>query len=170
MTAEPCLFEPADLCEKRMPKLSEDLPHPVAPTVCQACGTDDPPGWLAYWRECDEDDKPTPVFVTLCDVCSKKLIEPHPRLYDRLEPNQPYPGLMPLCHDCQLRDRNYCLSKLLVANGGPGLKIVFPQPHMVHLDGYRNGRRTGWNQTIYPGPAVSCEGRVGPEEKREDNA
>jgi len=143
----------------RMPKLSEDLPQNVSPLVCQSCGTDDPRGWMEYWREHDEKDQPTRVIITLCNECSQRIIEPHPRLYSRLERHKPQPGIMELCHDCTHRQCNYCTFPGLKENGGMGMVVHFPRPSLMFLDGVRNGRKVGWQEMHYPGPATYCEGR-----------
>ena len=138
------------------PKLSESLTHPRDPRLCQACGWDCD---LHRWREHDDFDRPTDVIVVLCLRC-EKLIEPHPRLYDRLEDYAPHPGSMVLCEDCSWRNGLRCTHEDLRANGGSGLGVQFPMPHAVHVCGTRGGRRTGWMMQVYPGPPSSCAGRA----------
>jgi hypothetical protein len=137
------------------PKLTERLPagewgH------CQKCGlggelfTD-----LRVWQEHDERDRGTPAVVVLCESCSA-IIEPHPRLYRRLELDAPMPGVMHLCEGCEHREGYLCRHADLTINGGPGLEIQYPEPTRVHRN-YGGGRGDwGW---IFNGPAISCAGR-----------
>jgi hypothetical protein len=136
------------------PKLSETLPGPVTPDRCQSCGAW---GDTDRWREHDEHDQPTPVVVVLCRPCSDKIIEPHPRLYARLQGNEPHAGAMPLCLDCQHRDGTRCAHPGARANGGPGIEIYIKQPYRVHV--CRSPRRlSGW-ETLWPAPAQGCSGK-----------
>lgn len=112
---------------------------------------------IRRWRECDEWDKPTPVVVALCAACSKRLIDPHPKLYIPIEADEPDPGSMPTCVYCVHRQGLRCRSPLLKANGGPGLPMVHPKPTWMHVCGTRNGRRTGWTTSVFRG-AVTCKG------------
>lgn len=149
--------------------LSRDLTGPRSPTHCQACGTqhDEPTrahdrdgqpvlAKLDVWREHDDADRPQAVFVVLCRTCSKKLINPHERLYSLVEPNKPLPGLMPLCLDCTHRDGLDCTNPQSKRNGGDGIKLTFPQPTQAFVDGPGlHGR-----MTFYPGPVSACDGKA----------
>lgn len=137
------------------PRLSEDLGGPRSPLHCQSCGSlQSSP---ARWQEHDQDDQPGPIAVVLCEECSDELIEEHPRLYRRLERCEPFPGTMPICIDCELRQGVRCTSPSLRSNGGPGLS--FPPPELAaHVDTVEGGRRVGrWLKTWgdFPG---GCEG------------
>lgn len=140
------------------PRLSETLPGVARPDQCQAggpvCTT---PCDLTHWRECDEDDVPGPVVVTLCQPCADRIVEKHPRLYHQLGDNEPYPAAMLLCLDCRHRDGGECTHPDLKCRGGPGLEIVAPRPSRFHV--CRSPRRlSGW-VTTWPGPAKACAGR-----------
>lgn len=134
------------------PKLSETLPR-RDPGHCQECGSE---LRLTYWQECDDRDQGMPVFVILCQGCSDRIIEPHPRLYRDLAANTPMPGVMSICADCRERDGLRCTSAAAKINGGPGLKYE-PEGSMVHL--CRSPRRlSGW-QYLMPGPVTKCSGK-----------
>jgi hypothetical protein len=133
-------------------KLSETLPG-FTPGQCQLCGHKLP---LIYWQECDEDDQPTRVFVPLCQECSDRLIEPHPRLYRETSPNTPMPGAMPICLGCIHSNNLQCQSPVAKFNGGPGLEYE-PKGQMVHL--CRSPRRlSGWHY-MAEGPVTKCSGK-----------
>jgi hypothetical protein len=159
------------------PKLSVELAGPKAPDRCQSCGKT---GWsetlpgqpptLERWREHDANDAPTNVVVVLCRGCSDRLIEKHPRLYARLEWNQPYPGTMGLCLDCRHRDGVTC--PLTQFNGGGGVNIVVAKPFNAHV--CRSPRRlSGWIQ-MWRSPATNCDRREtatpAPREEATDHA
>jgi hypothetical protein len=136
------------------PKLSEQLPGPRAPRICQACATEaSPPRW---WEECDERDQPTGVLVILCPQCSNRLVEKHPRLYRRIDWPSPRPGAMEICVACTFRRELACQHPDLKANGGPGLSIQIPQP----IRGFRciRGGRGG-EFRMYPHEPRECAGR-----------
>lgn len=153
---------------KPWPRLSETLTGPRDLAHCQSCGAagnpfaiedDDREGLrLTIWREHDEDDKPEGVVVLLCERCGKRLIDPHPRLYDYLMPMQPFPGAMACCRGCRYSVETRCLHPMLKDNGGSGLMMAVPKPSVALVDGVRGGRRCGWRQIIYTGP-VTCRGR-----------
>ena len=165
------------------PRLARTLRHPRQLDVCQACGVravfdgsaemrrlgtvgvertaegDRVPAF-PRWIEHDAQYRPEAVVVVLCDPCAKRIIEPHPRLYDRLAPYQPMPGAMGICAGCVHNRSLVCRSQLAKFNGGPGLQIDAPEPGMMHVWGRgRDGRRTGgWTRSV-PGPAKACSGR-----------
>ena len=114
------------------PRLSETLDGPKHPRFCQSCGAERPPevpdelaasdGASARdetfqlvmrelrpplgvygWQEHDGRDEPEPIAVMLCTACSARLIEPHPRMYNRIARRAPFPGIMDLCIDCRSR-------------------------------------------------------------------
>jgi hypothetical protein len=141
----------------RWPKLSETLPGPAAPDRCQACQPSffpQDPGPLERWVECDEHDQPTDVVVVLCSPCARKLIEPHPRLYRPLGPNDPHPGAMGICVDCVHRTGTRCSRTR--ANGGPGIRVTIARPTVAHLN-YGGGR--GAFKKLYASPASDCSRR-----------
>jgi hypothetical protein len=137
------------------PRLTEERglfdPHPRR---CQLCGGDQE---LDLWQEHDERDKPEGRAIILCESCSKRVIDKHPRLYARRGIFVPWPGAMALCVDCKHRRGVTC--PLTKASGGPGIEIKYPQPFKAMVDGTRGGRRVGWMQTLYNGDPTSCSGR-----------
>ena len=139
------------------PKLSEDLPFRGGPTSCQGCEARTT-GFR--WREHDHMDRPTEVVIVLCERCSNRLIDPHPRLYGKLQRDEPGPGTMPCCEECCYRVGVVCDHPSLKANGGPGLILRFPEPsgpiHVDHKD--ERGRRRGAWIRVHRGP-VECDGR-----------
>lgn len=139
------------------PRLSETLTHPRSLYTCQACGRSGADeATFSRWMEHDAQDKPEPIVVVLCRPCAAKLIEPHPRLYKQLSPNEPMPGAMPICDGCKHRDWTRCHNPLAQINGGPGLTMKFPKPSSVHV--CRSPRsQSGWIHH-YPGPVTECSG------------
>ena len=113
------------------------------------------PGVYA-WQEHDDLDQPEPIIVMLCTACSDRLIEPHPRLYRRLERNEPCPGIMSLCLECAFHAGVRCLCPEAHINGGPGLRLEHDPPISTHLN-YGVGRG-GATFTVYPNPVRSCSG------------
>lgn len=136
------------------PRLSESLAGPRDPDRCQACGA----AWqdLGIWQEHDQADRPEPVFVVLCMPCSRRLIDPHPRLYAQLDPNAPAPGVMALCHDCRHRDGTRCACPLAAANGGPGIGI---KAHGQRAHFLCRPRRLSGNRTLWTRPPSACSGK-----------
>lgn len=146
--------DPGEPAELVMPRLSESLPGERRPDRCQACGS---PCDLALWREHDEQDRPEAIVVNLCDRCSRKLIEPHPRLYEELARNAPWPGAIGICTACVHRDGLRCAHPDAKANGGIGVALTIARPHQVHL--CRSPRRlSGWVK-LWPAPAEDCRQR-----------
>jgi hypothetical protein len=140
------------------PRLSETLTGPRHPNKCQSCGIEPIDQVLIErWCECDAADRREPIVVVLCRDCSKRLIEPHPRLYVRLLHFEPMIGVMELCLDCKHRDGTRCINPKAQINGGPGLSVIYPKPTSVHV--CRSPRsQSGWHN-IYHGPATACDGR-----------
>lgn len=143
---------------EKWPRLSETLTGQQHPHVCQSCRQRSIDGEaLAYWQECNDRDVREYRIIALCVACSDRLIEPHPRLYHRLDKHQPMPGVMAICLDCRHRDGVRCQSPQAQFNGGPGLNVIFPKPSSVHL--CRSPRsKSGWVH-YYPGPPTACDGR-----------
>lgn len=137
------------------PKLSETLPGPRSPDRCQSCGASGPV--LARWRECDDGDRPTPVLVVLCDNCGDALIEPHPRAYSLLSPNEPAPGAMPLCLDCRHRAGAACGHPAAKANGGPGVMLTLPRPSTGIVCSRGKKGRGCQTVTFWRGPVSACQ-------------
>lgn len=144
-------------CKTPWPRLSETLPGPRQPDRCQACGNCYTQ--LQWWQEHDEQDRPEPVLVILCGECAKKLIEPHPRLYANISRHTPWPGAMDLCVQCAFRHELGCAHRDLKANGGPGLKVDFPEPSQAMVCGRGKGGGGCRQTTTYSGPPSSCAGR-----------
>ncbi len=144
------------------PRLTDSLSGPKDPRICQSCSRGVTDGInVVNWQEHDHNDQPERKLVVLCDACSKRLIEPHPRLYKRHVTHEPYPGAMPLCVACRHRDGVTCNSPLAKFNGGPGLDYVYPQPAVGFWDGYDKvlKKRTGGRMVTYAGPVTACTGR-----------
>jgi hypothetical protein len=137
--------------ERRRPGLSQTLHFFADPQTCQSCGRADN---LTRWRECDEWDKPTMVVVVLCDRCSKKLIEVHPRLYVALQEHQPFPGVMQICFDCPMRDGVSCKSPLAKHNGGRGMEIK-----AYAIGGFFCGGRNSGFHRIWTRAPSECAGK-----------
>lgn len=141
------------------PRLSETLSPAVSLVTCQNCGIEWP-DTIERWREHDVHDRPERIIILLCTTCSSKIIEPHPRLYAKLDRWEPMPGsMLELCGNCRYRSGTRCTHPDLTVNGGPGLQVTFPQPIRALVDGTRNGRRTGWMQVIWEGPPTACAGK-----------
>lgn len=148
---------------KDWPRLSEDLGGPKSPDRCQGCGAvkSGPREVNAHrWVECDDDDRKTLTVVVLCEACSARLVDKHPRLYAELPQHAPHPGATaPVCTGCAHRDGATCRSPRLRANGGDGLVIVGPKPTTIYVRYARRG--DGPNPIVtYPGPPTGCTGRV----------
>lgn len=144
---------------KNWPRLSVSLPHDRHPETCQACGARAETTTLVRWQECDDSDKPEPVAVMLCEPCSDRIIEPHPRLYHRTEWGAAFPGAMACCSDCALRNGLCCESLSLIANGGTGLAIA----EFVRISGFvdyrdKSGRRCGRRFVNYS-RSPECRGK-----------
>lgn len=150
------------------PKLSETLDadrrqsgslFPFEWGQCQRCGLE---GELfddhEVWREHDETDRAQPVAVVLCSACAEKIVPPHPRLYSIQRKDVPLAGVMELCRDCEHRSEGgyVCEHPDLTVNGGPGLKITFPEPMKAHVN---YGRGRGEWLFVWQGPPTECAGR-----------
>lgn len=134
------------------PRLSQTLSKAVDRYTCQQCGArSDLP---CVWQEHDECDRPETIAVTLCKVCSERIIEAHPRLYALIQAGQPFPGAMPTCQVCNHRTGLTCGHPDLKANGGSGLKLSYPEPARAFVCA-RGGK--GGPRAIWMGP-VSCAG------------
>ena len=141
---------------KPWPRLSETLPFPRHPNVCQSCGkeTDVTDGVGAHaWQEHDDNDQPEAIVVMLCRACSARLIEPHPRLYNRLDTNQPWPGIMDFCLTCWWRSDVRCRHPHAKANGGRGVTITVRKPTVAHVN---MGRGRGRWMQFWPERAEKC--------------
>lgn len=138
-----------------MPKLSVDLQGPRSLGYCQACGVARSTGGvLEVWEEKDEQDQPTKVYLQLCVPCGARLIEPHPRLYERMPEFAPIAGAMEDCRSCKFSEQMRCLSPLLKENGGAGLPVNYVEPIRALVDGskYRGPL------TVYRSPPI-CRGK-----------
>lgn len=145
------------MSERRIPGLSATLDGRKHPHICQGCDqTPDDSVELEQWREHDPNDRPTYTIVVLCRTCSGRLIEPHPRLYTKLEPFRPVPGVMGLCVACTRRDGTDCTSTQLKRNGGSGLQIDYPKPS---FSGFLCRGPGSGPMTVFSGPALKCADR-----------
>lgn len=144
------------------PRLTESLTGAKNPDTCQSCNV----GGLvlSLWQECDERDEPEPRYLYLCNSCSEKLIEPHPRLYQRLHHWHPAPGAMAICGPCIHQKDLRCASPDAKANGGAGIVIQHEKPCVVFLDGRdpKTGRKRGWREIRFNAPPHDCSGRSPP--------
>lgn len=138
-----------------------DIPGVLHPQTCQKCGLHDPlhqikirGEQLARWQEHDHNDQPENKILVLCNLCAKRMIEAHPRLYRQLAPFEPWPGAMGICLDCANRDGITCTQSK--ASGGAGVLIKVQPPATAMVDGTRNGKRTGWRQQIWFAPPSGC--------------
>lgn len=147
-------YMPNPQLSERTPRLSIVLNPFTSRMKCQRCATAGPK--VQGWQEHDHNDKPEPIYIFLCERCSKELIGPHPRLYSQIWPNSPLPGIMDICADCLWRDRSRCTCPLAILNGGAGIKIDIERPSTAHLN--FGGGRGCW-QKIYPSPATGCSGK-----------
>lgn len=145
--------------DKEWPRLSETLTGLRSPDHCQCCGADAGLMHLSRWQEHDQADQREPIVVVLCRPCVDLLIEAHPRLYRQLDPNEPFPGAMPVCLDCMRREGVTCTSPMLLRNGGPGLPLPAPDT-VCFIDGVRNGRRFGERRQAWSKPTEECVGRT----------
>ena len=114
------------------PRLSGTPPkHEFNRWTCLVCGDGhDAPGNedMQLWIECDDHDQPTLTVIALCPNCAGRLIEPHPRLYIRMQRHQPIPGVMECCQGCRFQLEMSCTNPSAKFNGGPGLLVRYPQP------------------------------------------
>ena len=141
---------------ERWPRLSRTLSGAPNLDACMRCGSD---LGVEKWQEHDDRDQREPVVILLCRTCSDEIVEPHPRLYRKLHDWEPFPGAMALCRGCPHQVGLSCRHPDLKANGGAGLAITYPRPAVALVDGVRNGRRTGWRETLWQGPPTACAGR-----------
>jgi len=149
------------MSKDKWPRLSQELSDiPPSPAHCRACGVYRDDEKIFGWQEHDDLDRPEQIVVFLCRDCSDRLIDKHPRLYRRLEQDEPFPGNMVLCTDCRHRKGTRCTHPLLKANGGVGLPLRFSAPTRMHIDRRdpKTGRRIGEWLTRWNGP-VTCGGK-----------
>lgn len=138
-----------------------DLPGVKHPFVCQKCGGSNTARHgnglmrvsMARWQEHDHHDKPETRLIVLCGKCAKEIIGPHPRLYEPLQPNAPWPGCMEICVDCRFRDGVSCTHPDAKVNGGTGVMLTVAAPSNAFVDGCR---RRGLIQ-MWPSPPSACK-------------
>jgi hypothetical protein len=137
-----------------------DLPGEKHPQKCQICGQFDPlegikigRGILNRWQEHDHNDRKEHRVIVLCGTCSKRVIKPHPRLYEALQPAQPFPGCMALCLDCKFRYGVSCTHPEAKANGGNGVILTVEKPIMAMVD----GRNYSGPLALWKSPATACK-------------
>jgi hypothetical protein len=134
------------------------LPNPLA--CCNLCGQSS--AELRAHRECDEFDRPLDgveslVFVAADHPRCLKLVDAHPRLYER---HRGEPGAFPaLCGPCTFRPIGAlsCTHPELKANGGPGLMIKLDGVHGHATVAGPDGR--GRRHVSLLGEARECAGR-----------
>lgn len=148
---------------EKWPRLTETLPKCTERNACRACGQIYEDGaTLQLWQECDDQDKPQLRWLWVCEACEKKVITAHPRLYIGRTANSPAPGAMKICWGCSFSNQSRCDCPTASANGGTGIIIKTSPPISCLVDGTRNGRRTGWRETLYFHPPSHCNGRNPP--------
>lgn len=133
-------------------RLSE-LAGDDAPDTCRICATQGRD--MQRWQEHDHNDKPEPRLVVLCWRCAEKLIELHPRLYTKLQPNDPWPGAMAICLPCRWRNGTKCTHPSAKGNGGPGVMLTLSKPYVAMV----RGRGFSGILTTYPHPPSACKNR-----------
>jgi hypothetical protein len=155
-------------------KLSETLPGIRHPEFCQCCNKDnrvDLESDLTIWREHDDQDRETNVFVMLCHNCNstrssdggvaranrkRTMVEVHARLYSEMSERFWFPGIMHLCVNCEWRTELHCHHPDWKANGGAGtLAISGDLGYPVHFKMSRTSE-SGWSRRY--GYAKSCSG------------
>jgi len=141
------------------PRLTETLPHAANPQLCGNCGIHDNTKLVHIWIEHDLNDKPERKFIALCEKCSDKIIESHPRLYAQVGPNTPIPGVMLICIDCKFRDGLDCKSPEAKFNGGKGFSVKAAKPITYHIDGTHKGKRWSRWGNHYSIAPKSCTGK-----------
>ena len=155
------MSKPAFDLQGPYPRLSDELPL-SDPRECHQCGALKD---LEKWQECDTADVPEARYIVLCQKCSAAIIEPHPRLYNRLAENEPAPGVMPICLNCAHRAGSLCWHPRSWARGYRDLKLDYPSPTtaILRTAKQKNGSRTAILR-IFPGPVYNCSGKelVGP--------
>jgi hypothetical protein len=110
------------------------------------------------WREHDDNDRPEMVFVVLCLACADRIIDPHPRLYARLDRNEPAPGVMAICRGCDHQVAYRCKSPRARASGGEGLSFP-PADTTGFIDGYGpRGQRIGSRFRSWKSESNACQG------------
>lgn len=144
---------------EKFPRLSVTLQGPRSPHECVCCGELNPE---EMWQECDDNDRPEPIFILLCRGCAKTLIKPHARLYESHDRNTPFPGMMGICDNCINREGYRCDQS--IANGGPGLLIGIAAPQTAHLN--FGGGRGAWVK-LYPWEAHGCTRRIVDQDARD---
>lgn len=136
------------------------------PLVCQSCGGSHRLRvgnglirlTLSRWQECDHNDQPEQKIVVLCNVCSKRVIEPHPRLYHQLHYNTPWPGCMDICVDCRFRSGIKCVHPAAKVNGGAGVMLKIGKITRGFIDyAGKNGKISGSVFEHYETPASDCK-------------
>lgn len=137
-----------------------DLPGEKHPQKCQLCGEFDAlevikvgQGILNRWREHDHHDRPEHRVIVLCKSCSDRVIKPHPRLYEALQPSEPFPGCMAICLECKHRSGVSCTHPDAKANGGNGVMITIEKPIMAMVD----GRKYRGPLAMWKSPASACK-------------
>jgi hypothetical protein len=147
------------LAEREKPPLSVTLTGRIHPHVCQSCGKGHlQVETLTRWKEADEWDRTSAKspIVVLCEKCSKKLIDPHPRLYVALWPQEPWPGAIDICIACKHRDGTRCANPNAKINGGSGIAMKGGRHSYCHLN-FGGGK--GWSGQMWTSQPTECTGR-----------
>ena len=139
------------------PRLTETLSGPDRPEVCRCCGDAD----AGLWREHGDRDEPDHRYLWLCVKCSDRIVEPHQRLYSKIDDNSPAPGGMRICADCTHRAAGgRCACPTAKANGGLGINVTASTGFKGFIDGHdKNGRRWGRSFISYAYPPSACSGK-----------
>lgn len=140
---------------ERFSRLTIELKGPDRPETCRCCGDVD----AGLWQEHGDHDETEHRYLWLCEKCSDRIVEPHPRLYSKIDDNAPAPGGMRICANCKHRSPGgRCVQAK--ANGGPGITITATTGFHGFIDGRdKNGRRWGRPFTSYPAPPSACTGK-----------
>jgi hypothetical protein len=144
------------------PRLSKSLTGPRRHGLCQSCGvkSQDHRGLpsLTLWQECGDQDDATIDYLWLCHPCAERLIEPHPRLYQRHHVFHPAVGVQPFCETCI-----HCVNMRCTHRDANLGTLVQPGAFSrAFVDGQgrgKSGRRVGWIATLFYEPAKGCRGR-----------
>jgi len=142
------------------PRLTEEIKGTLHPWICQHCGGSNRQGFgsgimrlsITRWQECDHNDRPENKLIVLCEKCGRSIIGPHVRLYIQLPANNPWPGCMDICVDCEFRNGVTCSHPAAKWNGGTGVMLTIAAPARAMVDGcnYRGP------VTLWPSPASAC--------------
>lgn len=115
---------------------------PDHPWICQGCGKVDRfegrskdvydgrtvLRTLIGWETIDGNDGGRRL---LCLACAEKEFAGKEATTRRLGPNEPWPGAMQICANCEHRAGLTCANPKLRTNGGEGLELTVPEPRSI---------------------------------------